>query len=555
MRILKKTIYLAVILIIIILVVLYNYDNFHQWLTATTKDSTNPSNTKVYITYKLKQKKWTSFPIDVVAKSLLVRTNAEYYKTNDPVVNYAIQFEILDSRNNVLMKQHYFMKNETILYRKKRSSRILSNPFLLKGMNYITSNSSFIIPLTDLKKPAAIRMKWTTIADVKNVTGVLIRVSSDSSMSNARKNIIWYRISPESKKGLTSGNFYPVHMVNSKEKKNIINNMWSPIGPTGKSFISKRICTIPYIDLRPIKLDVNDNPDDQKKKSTSELFNLYLNSGKGGFYKPPSTKEIVTATELFERIFKGEAIKSMKDDWHSLGMNITQIKRGTKTFIVIHEEPNKLVGHGFYVFCKGSETRNIVLEMPHRYFDTKTGIIGYKLMLSGYFAAASWNTVHRYQTPNDTPTSSDMAHVTNSYFNAFTKAFASSMVKKSILIQLHGFSNKKQPSKLGKAAAVVLSEGTNTPSWRFLSLAGKLKKAMPSPVYIYPEDKIRSLAALNNVSAEDILISAKKDQVFMHFEMNVKTRSQMVKNKSLRKKFIDSLITRTIKLYPALSHE
>ena len=554
MRRLKHIIYTVLILALVGYTAWRAYPVFKGWLMVSKKDSKNPTGTTVQLAYQLKQDEWTVFPISQGTDFLKFVTNVEYYKTHDETVYYAIKAELVDSAGKVLMNHIFNFKNETKLYRKKQSSRILSNPFLAKGKCYITPNLTFLLSIADFKKPVSIKLKQHRVENVNNVNSVLVRLSSQEPVSDSKKNIMWYRLSPKTRKNLASGNFYPEYMLTETEKQNILSNMWSSIGPQGNSghdYFVKRIATMPKEKLRQLNLLVKDDPKTEEKNGfKTEMFKLYVNSGLNGRFKTQSAKDIRTANKLFQKLFNGSTASELKKDWDELDMNIVEFKRGKRVFTVIHEKENKLFGRGFYMYCNSSIARNIVLEMPHRYWDIHTGIIGYKLMLTGYFTAAAWNTLHRYQTPNDLSTSSDMAHADNSFFYSFTEAFVDSMPEKSILIQLHGFSNKNQKSYFGKKAAVILSNSTNKPLKEFLYYAERIQKIMPQPAYMYPQTDAKWLAALDNISAK-VLRNGKKKQVFIHIEMNDETRLDMLKEAKLREKFNKSIIYKTKKHHPA----
>jgi len=545
MRRLKHIIYTVFILALIVFIIFRALPAFESWFVESMKDSSNPSGTKVQLTYQLSQKKWTTFPIEKGSKHLKLISNVEYYKTHNNAIKYAIEAEIINSSGKVLMKKLFYFKNDAKTYIVKHSSRILSNPFLLKGGRYITPSLPFLLPLNNLKQPASIKLKQHVIKSINNVVSVLIRISVQDSVPKSKKNILWYRLSPSTRKGLASGNFYPEYMLIGSEKQNILSHLWEPIGPQGNKghdYDTRRIGIMPRNALKHLNLlDGDELKTEKNAHIKTEMYKIYLESGFNGFFKSQTKKNINAAKELFIKLFNGSTASELKEDWKKLGMNVAEFKRDKKVYTLIYEEKNKLLGRGFYMFCRSDVARNIVLEMPHRFWDTHTGNIGYKLMLTGYYLAAGWNTVQRYQTPNDLSSSSDMAHAANSFFYSFTKAFAESMPENSILVQPHGFSNKKQQSYYGEKASVVLSNSTPKPSKQFLFYAEIIKKVLPQPVYTYPLTDVKWLAALNNVSAR-VLRKANCKQIFIHMEMNDKTREEMTKGIELRKKFTKGII-------------
>jgi hypothetical protein len=549
MRFFKKTIYLIAIVLISIAVYRLAYPTFVKWITLPVPDTAKFEDSNVSISYPLTKNKWLTFNIDTKQEFIKVSTNAEFLNSPGIDLEYAIDYEILDENNKILYKNIYYIKSQKKIYRKWYSKRILSTPYMIQGYYFLSPTQSFIIPLFDFdKKLNKIRFKRHMLNE-KRVEGVILRVTIPKNMVPGKSNILWLRLSDDKRKELAQSNFYPEQMLNSDEKENIMKNLTSSIGPTNKKINMIRTAHAPYNKLHSKPL-TGVTIDRKPEKFKSEFYTLYRNSA-GGHYNTQSETELEKVQQLFIKMFNNCDIKDVKKEWDKLGMNIKKIKKGKRTFLIVYEKPDQKFGRGFYVFCETGITRNIALEMPHRFFDKGTGLIGYKLMLTGYYQAAAWNTVFRYQTPNYIPYTSDMAHSTDhSYFSEFTKAFTKTMPAESMIIQLHGYTTKGKEDKKIKDSKMVVSEATNKPGKKFLYYAERLRKRMPNPLYIYPEVKdIDELAALNNASALMLRKYKNKKFIFMHVEMNQNIRKQMIKDFTLRKKFSISVKRNMIHIY------
>ena len=240
------------------------------------------------------------------------------------------------------------------------------------------------------KHLSKIRFKQIPFGDERDhlVAGILLRLYAPKDLVPGKANILWLRLPRSKRKELSSSNFYPLSMLSETEKENLIKNLNSSIAPSDKNISVVRICHVPYKDLHPRKLcKIKIDPTIRKYKN--KLYSLYFNSD-GGRYKNQSMENIEEAEKLFIGLFKGETAKQQKTAWKKLGMNITTVKKGKRIFTVVYEPLDKQQGRGLYMFCKSKLIRNIVLEMPHRYFDRYTGYIGFKLFLSGYYTAAAW---------------------------------------------------------------------------------------------------------------------------------------------------------------------
>ena len=121
----------------------------------------------------------------------------------------------------------------------------------------------------------------------------------------------------------------------------------------------------------------------------------------------------------------------------------------------------------FYIFLHNKFAQN-VLQMPHRQKDLYTGEIGLSLLIEGNFAAGAWNSVSRYYFQGNKKVSADLADFSQSYFIAFSKAFALCHSKGHI-IQLHGFSTKKRRTRADKQSSFILSAGSWNQSKRLIN--------------------------------------------------------------------------------------
>jgi len=349
----------------------------------------------------------------------------------------------------------------------------------------------------------------------------------------------------EKKKEIAENSAFTYSDLDVSEIKNALSKKWrylSVINENNYSLEISRTGYLPSAKLRSFQLAKSGNSAKQKSKSNikSEFFKLYLESA-GGTFKPPAEKNVKKAEALFGELFNlKEVDKTMIDEFNKLGFDLKEIKVKKNTYIIVYEELNHKDGKGFYVFCRNSKNKNTVLEMPHRFFDDRTGTIGMKLMFTGYYSAGAWNTVHRYQTPNSMPGSSDMAHNKRSFFHAFTRAFLKSSLNNCVMLQLHGFNEEKHKIGLGTPAA-ILSEGTNEPSPKFLKLSLAIKSFIQLPVLIHPYDnEIAELSAQGNVTGESFSKS-ESAKIFVHFEMNKLLRNKFLNSKEFVYSFSKNL--------------
>lgn len=503
------------------------------------KNIKSDDSTYVQTSYSPSKDSWIEFNIPKASKLLKIVSNAMYYYVPDKnAFPYILEFEILNDERALIYHNSYSQVGLARLFRERGSNRILSDPFLVDENKYLTKNYEIIFPLISLQNPSILRLKWNS----KNpcVKSVILRVSKLIERSKNSEEYQWLRMSAEKKKELAQNSVFPFELLTDKEIKNILSKKWRYISPVKESMSnisSYRIGIKPANTIKPFSIS---NPESSalitKKPIKSELFKLYIQST-GGFFKIPPEKSIKKAEDLFLELFNMKEVnKEIIDGFEKLGFNLKQIRTQNNLYIVIYEQHNHKEGKGFYIFCRNTKQKNVVLEMPHRFFDDKTGTIGFKLITTGYYSAGAWNTVHRYQTPNLMPGSSDMAHNKRSFFNAFTRAFLKCTNNNSILLQLHGFNENKHNISVEEPAA-ILSDGTRHPSHQFLEFCLAIRSFLTFPVMIYPYDNnIEELSAQENVTA-DSFSKAKTAKIFVHFEMNKLLRNKFMEDKIFLRKF------------------
>jgi len=274
-------------------------------------------------------------------------------------------------------------------------------------------------------------------------------------------------------------------------------------------------------------------------------------------YKAPTSKELTEAEDLFRQHFKGHFEENHTRQWKKLGFQAHAITQNDNNFFVIREHAKQRHGRGFFIF---SPTRKpgLALQAPHRYHDRYTGEIALQLFINTpEIVAAAWNTTSR-KTTDKNFNNADLAHLSQSYFTAFALAFSGentntitrtitrtitstttqtdsvSAMNMGNLIQLHGFAKEKRRTPQASSADVIISSATNVPGKRILKISQCLKNTTPFNVRIYPWD-VQELGGVTNTIASALRNTG--SSAFVHIELNLATRKQLLNNATLRKRF------------------
>ena len=302
-------------------------------------------------------------------------------------------------------------------------------------------------------------------------------------------------------------------------------------------------------------------------KATS-LGTLVIRASRDGEFVTPPVNELSVARDLFQRTifdligwaeviaaeshFKAsekvatkrrrqsiERLERTRDRWQSLQMSFEQIGDGKESVWILSENSDARRGRGFFAF-RPQAKRRLVIQAPHSFFDKHTRAINAHIFESGEVFAACWNTVRREQA--------DLAHQRYHYLNEFTAALADTMPNVAVA-QLHGFSPKNRKTKAGRAADIIVSDGTKTPSSQAFELVRALRKTSnasrydlfrDSRVLLFPTE-CQELGATTNVQAQ--LLRDFGNQGFLHLEMSPRFRNGLRRDASVRDEFLKSLLS------------
>lgn len=259
------------------------------------------------------------------------------------------------------------------------------------------------------------------------------------------------------------------------------------------------------------------------------LADLWTAARGKGEYQMPDRTELRTAEKLFQRTLAGkEDVDALKRSWKDLRFELIEVSAGSEHFLVLRELPEHRTGRGFYVFRRG-RTPAIAVQAPHATEDLHTGQIALRLFAEGALAAGAWSTLPR--------TSADLAHLSASYFQAFTRAFATTS-RHGVVVQLHGFEAGKRTSTAGKETDVIASNGTKRPPGWVLGIARALRENWTGSLKLYPTD-IRELGGTTNAQVQ--LLQDLGYDGFLHLEMSLAFRKRLLEDRKLREDFLKCL--------------
>jgi len=267
-------------------------------------------------------------------------------------------------------------------------------------------------------------------------------------------------------------------------------------------------------------------------ETLTEMLHKALSTGVEASGENIDGMQSVNAEKLFRRVFEGENNPELRQQWASLGFELTEKRGETGSFLVLREfgsDTNKYDGKGFFVFATDRESAT-VLQAPHSFYDIETGIIALELITKNNFRAAAWNTAPA-KPPVHSPLSPDShAPPARGYMLAFTRALLS-IETNSHVVQLHSFEKNRTYTSNASHADIILS-GYGEQSSQSIGWLGRcLKKELDYKVRIFPFE-VQEMGAGEkisgaNYSAVGELMQAEDSQGFVHLAMSGMFREEL----------------------------
>lgn len=192
------------------------------------------------IAYSVQPARWLDFHLDAGTSQIRIITNAtvrDLDKTRqarrmDPARRwkYALQIEVLDRGNRVLMRQERHLRTDLSLYQDTQG-REYTPAFYLQ--NDRTPLNGAVIRLNFAGVTAPEKLRLRLLDKDEDITDVVARIYIPKKITERKARYLWQRMSEKAKSSLATGNVYPTELLTEDEKRALILNTWQPVGPEG----------------------------------------------------------------------------------------------------------------------------------------------------------------------------------------------------------------------------------------------------------------------------------------------------------------------------------
>jgi hypothetical protein len=239
---------------------------------------------------------------------------------------------------------------------------------------------------------------------------------------------------------------------------------------------------------------------------------------------------------MLDELLATRTLVKSGSSWAGLGFHAQEIDWANGKAVSLTPNGSQDMDEGIYYVRQGM-TAPILLQAPHAKNDRLTGEIALELMRESEFAAAALSSQSRFLR-DDEGEQADLAHRSDGYFAAFSRAFINTYAD-GVIAQLHGFEPGNQESMAAATANLIVSNGTHVPSPDVLQLRDCLAGQIDGAVLVFP-DEVGELGGTTNAIAA-IVHDAGRGR-FIHLEMSPGLREKMVGAGDLRRRFAGCLL-------------
>lgn len=255
-------------------------------------------------------------------------------------------------------------------------------------------------------------------------------------------------------------------------------------------------------------------------------------------YQPMTAQQLGQAESLFKLMLNGTPTNedSLRLQWAALGFELIDLSALERSWWGLRESAIACRGQGYYLIQRGGWGQ-LMLQVPHAYFDRYTGEIGAGMLHPGMVALA-WNSANRRLGQGTDRVNADLAKRTDSLFIALTRAFVSARPQ-GHLIQLHGFDNQRRKTLAGADAQIIVSAGSTWVTPAVYRVSRCLKPVLDGPIRVFPQE-VTELGGIKNVQGR--LLRRYGHEGFIHLELNLSARQRLRQEPRLRAQMMACLV-------------
>lgn len=192
------------------------------------------------IAYEVSSKHWLDFHLDAGTSQIRIISSAtvrdlekiKSARVQNPTKRwkYALQIEVLDKNDRILLKQERHLRTDLALY-KDAQGREYTPAFYLQEDRTPLTGMVIRLNFAGLASPDRLRLRLFNKDD--DITDVVARVYIPKKVTERKVRYLWQRLSEKAKASMAVGSVYPTELLTEEEKRALMLNTWQPVGPEG----------------------------------------------------------------------------------------------------------------------------------------------------------------------------------------------------------------------------------------------------------------------------------------------------------------------------------
>ena len=202
----------------------------------------------ISVTYIAEAQRDLIFPIPGGVNRLRIVSNGNLRDLNaaraaqvaDPLLrwHYALEIELLDSSGRTLLKrEHHYRSNFSEI--RDPANRLMTPTYYLDENLTPTTGVVLNLDLGGFAQAAQLRIRTTGIDP--NLADVVVRSYVPEPSNERQVAIQWQRLNDKQKTLLAKGSAYSPDLLIEEEQRNLMRNLWQPLGPLGVQGVDFRV--------------------------------------------------------------------------------------------------------------------------------------------------------------------------------------------------------------------------------------------------------------------------------------------------------------------------
>ncbi len=199
--------------------------------------------------YVLRGSQWLEFEIPEQHQVIRLLSNASLkpgqWALEDEHYHYQIEYQIIDGDGEVLLESLYHLRSHVSQPKEDQQLGRVPRQFYAEGDLLPADGRVMMLNLHNLEQPKRLRLRLHS--HDPRLADVVVRCYLQEGVSEHKLAYQWVRMSERKREYLARGSIYSPELLTEAEKRNLLRNLWYPVGPNGvrgKDYYDRALYTL-----------------------------------------------------------------------------------------------------------------------------------------------------------------------------------------------------------------------------------------------------------------------------------------------------------------------